>query len=221
MVRHGQSFANVCTEKPTTDFFYEVSGSDVSVGITPLGNSQSDYSGHLLSRIFPKINPITTIRVSEFARIKQSAARIIAALPYRPEVVEDVRLNKRSYGIFWNMTYAGVENLHRDQFTIYRQLGALKYRPPQGENYFDLFERTDEFFDTTLNASRGHQVIVGHSAAILAMRRRLDGLSADEVVRQYNTNCIPNGYVFLYRREHPLAAWQPVSVHDRILVRSA
>ncbi|MCA9800818.1 MAG: histidine phosphatase family protein [Cyanobacteria bacterium HKST-UBA02] len=217
LVRHGQSFANVCTSKPTTEFFYEISGSDTSVGITSLGEYESDAAGDLIGRIFPSADPVSEVRVSEFARIKQTAHRIARRLPYRlgAPIVEP-RLNKRSYGIFWNMTYAGVENLHPDQYSLYKNFGALKYRPPEGENYFDLFERVDEFFDEELDQSNGHQLIVGHSAALLAMRRRLDGLSHSEVVRQYNTNCIPNGYVMLYRRLHRNAPWEPLSVVERI-----
>lgn len=214
LVRHGESFANVEIAKASDGLYYAISGSDRDIGITPNGELDCSRAGRILSRLFPSSFPISRVWNSEFRRIWQSTARIREFLPYRLETVIDKRLNKRSYGRFWNLTYEGVRVLHEHEDGIYKALGPLKYRPPEGENFYDLFERVDEFMLTDLNETRGNQLVVGHSAVLLAMQRSLEGLPDLEVVRQYEEVSIPNGYVLLYRRERRDQPWKRVYIAD-------
>jgi broad specificity phosphatase PhoE len=214
LVRHGESFANVEIAKASGGLYYAISGSDRDVGITPNGEWDCQRAGNILARLFPSSFPIARIWNSEFRRIWQSSDRIQRHLPYPVETVIDKRLNKRSYGRFWNLTYEGVRVLHEHEDSIYNALGPLKYRPPEGENFYDLFERVDRFMLTEINQSRGNQLVVGHSAVLLAMQRSLDGLDDMEVVRQYEEVSIPNGYVLLYRRERRDQPWKRVYIAD-------
>lgn len=216
LVRHGHSFANDETEKPADGYYYKLSGSDRSVGVTERGLQQCDRASALLAMLFPEENPIEQVWTSEYDRTDLSAGRIIQSLPYVPALRCDPRLNKREYGQFWNMTYLGVEKLHPDQFELYKGLGALKYRPPGGENYFDLFERTEEFVKDNLENSSGHQMIVGHSASLLALIRELEGLEDSEVVRQYHCVSIPNAYIVLYARKGPGDPFRRLSLFEAI-----
>lgn len=219
LVRHGHSFANEETEKPARGFFYKLSGSDKSVGVTERGFAQCDSAGELISWLFPEYNQISQVWVSEYLRTEESARTILGRLPYAPSLLVDPRLNKREYGKFWNMTYRGVEHLHPQEFGLYKEIGALKYRPPEGENYFDLFKRTQLFVNETLNPSTGNQMIVGHSASLLALMRELEGLDDSEVVRQYHCVSIPNGHVILYARSNPSQKWRRLSVAEQSLAR--
>lgn len=221
LVRHFHSLANQETEKPADGYYYKLSGSDKTVGLSNRGIVQSIPVGDLLARLFPDSNPIDLVRVSQFFRTENSAERIIDRLPYSPELEVAEQLNKRDYGIFWNMTYRGVEHLHPDEFAIYKELGALKYRPPGGENYFDLFERTKTFCRKSINPFEGNQVVVGHSASLLAIIREIEGLSDAEVMRQYNCVSIPNGYIVLYSRNGKNGSWKRESVADTILLTAA
>lgn len=214
LVRHGESFANVEIAKASNGLYYAISGSDKDIGITTGGEWDADRAGNILARLFPPSFPIVRVWNSQFRRIWQTTDRITARLAYPVETVIDKRLDKRSYGRFWNLTYEGVRVLHEHEDSIYKALGPLKYRPPEGENFYDLFERVDEFMLDELNASTGNQLIVGHSAVLLAMQRRLDGLNDLEVVRQYEEISIPNGYVLLYRREGRDQPWKRVFVSD-------
>ena len=214
LVRHGESYANVEIAKASDGLYYAISGSDRDVGITPTGELDCMRAGTILARLFPRSFPISRIWNSEFRRIWQSSALIRGHLPYQVETVIDERLNKRSYGRFWNLTYEGVRVLHEHEDSIYKALGPLKYRPPEGENFYDLFERVDELMLTDLNQTAGNQLVVGHSAVLLAMQRRLEGLSDMEVVRQYEGIAIPNGYVMLYRRERTDQPWKRVHIAD-------
>jgi broad specificity phosphatase PhoE len=214
LVRHGESFANVEIAKASGGLYYAISGSDRDVGITPAGELDCLRAGSILARLFPRSFPISRLWNSEFRRIWQSSDLIRAHLPYQVSTVIDKRLNKRSYGRFWNLTYEGVRVLHEHEDSIYKALGPLKYRPPEGENFYDLFERVDQFMRTDLNETPGNQLVVGHSAVLLAMQRSLEGLSDIEVVRQYENVAIPNGYVMLYRRARSNQPWKRVQIAD-------
>jgi len=214
LVRHGESYANVEIAKASDGLYYAISGSDRDVGITPNGELDCLRAGSILARLFPRSFPISRIWNSEFRRIWQSSDHIRGHLPYPVETVIDKRLNKRSYGRFWNLTYEGVRVLHEHEDSIYKALGPLKYRPPEGENFYDLFERVDEFMLSDLNEAAGNQLVVGHSAVLLAMQRSLEGLNDMEVVRQYEDIAIPNGYVMLYRRARRDQPWKRVYISD-------
>lgn len=214
LVRHGKSFANVEIEKEPGGLYYAISGSDREVGITPEGEWDSERAGLVLARLFPRHFPIAHVWNSEFRRISQSSTLIGRCLDYPIRPVVDRRLNKRSYGRFWNLTYKGVHVLHRHEHEIFNALGPLKYRPPEGENFYDLFERVDDFMFSTINQVRGNQLVVGHSAVLLSMQRQLDGLPDLEVVRQYECISIPNGYVMLYRRHSNTSPWKRVFLSD-------
>ena len=218
LVRHAHSFANAETEKPAQGYYYALSGSDKSVGVTTKGLKECESAAVILNLLFPDSNPLETVWISEYFRTEFSACEIVGKLSYDPALTTDPRLNKREYGIFWNMTYLGVEELHPDQFELYRTLGPLKYRPPGGENYYDLFERTREFINQKLNTTTGHQMVVGHSASLLAIARELEGLPDDEVVRQYHSVSIPNAYIQLFARRGPEDSWRRVSVAETVRI---
>lgn len=214
LARHGKSYANEEIEKCKGGLYYAISGSDREIGITPAGEWDCLRAGLILARLFPSAFPIARIWQSEFRRIQQSSSNIATCLPYAVDVEIDKRLNKRSYGRFWNLTYEGVHVLHPREHEIYTALGPLKYRPPEGENFYDLFERVDDFMFHDLAGSCGNQLVVGHSAVLLSMQRHLDGLKDLEVVRQYETIGIPNGYVMLYRRLGKNKPWTRVFISD-------
>lgn len=219
LVRHAHSFANAEIEQPAQGHYYAISGSDKTVGVTEKGLKECTGAGKILAHLFPESNPIESIRTTDYLRTEITADDLALHLSYSPNRIIDSRLNKREYGIFWNMTYLGVEVLHPEQFRLYRDLGALKYRPPGGENYYDLFERTAEFVADTLNQTSGNQVIVGHSASILALMKELEGLSPQEVVRQYHCVSIPNAYIMLYERDDASSPWIRASVFETLQSR--
>ncbi len=216
LIRHGKTLANVEIEKATSALYYAITGSDKTVGLTSQGELDCLRAGRILAKVFPPTFQLKRIWQSEFLRVWQSTDTICGCFPYPIERLVDKRFNKRSYGVFWNLSYEGVRVLHPGEDEIFRRLGVLKYRPPGGENYFDLFERVDEVAETEINNFEGNQAVVGHSAVILAMRRRLEGLSDLEVVRQYEMLSIPNGYVILYRRESRSSPWKRVHIADLI-----
>lgn len=199
LVRHEESLANASLNSTGADnHFYNVSGSDISVGLTELGLQRSDEIGLRLSQTFTARTPLAVAISSDYRRTTTTRDRIVAALPYAVVTKSDSRLNKRSYGLFWNLTYKGVQDLHPAEYARYLREGPLLYRPPEGENYYDLFARCDSFAQDILDTTSGDTLVVTHLAVILALRRKLDGLDDNEVARMYEEMSIPNGHCVSY-----------------------
>ena len=214
LIRHGQSEANVAVKEQNEGFYYDISGSDRSVALTERGHQQAVLKAKVIARLFPAHRPLETVWVSDFHRVKKTGSLITANLSYQVDTRVDPRLNKRSYGLFWNMTYRGVEHLFPEEYERYKRLGALEYRPPEGENYYDLFERVEGFNSAELLSREGHHLIVGHSAVILAMQRLIGDISDADIVRQYETESVPNGYITLYKRVAGESTWRRTAVSD-------
>lgn len=201
LVRHGQSESNellACTED---GFFYSNSGSDPAIQLTRKGVQQGAEVGARLARMFPQERPLKRIIHTRFERVLQTTEQIERQLPYSVARLLDNRLDKRDYGTFWNMTRKGVEHLHPEEWDRYLLEGDLLYRPPNGENYPDQFARVDEFIDEQLNAGDDDILIVGHLLTLLAFKRKLEGISDNEVLRLYEAMSLPNAHILIYCRE--------------------
>ncbi len=218
LVRHGLSLANVHMTQPTDSHYYEVSGSDLQVALTEKGREQAKEAGRKLARVFSKKRRFKALRHSPFMRVVESTDLIEAELGYSLDRKEDSRLKKRSYGIFWNVSYKGVEELFPEEHERFKAEGDLLYRPPEGENYFDVFDRIDDFIVEEANSDdAGNLLVVTHSVVMLGFQRELGGLSDDEVVRQYHDVSLPNGAILVFKRKHQgdsWSKWEPVDFDE-------
>lgn len=207
LVRHGQTLPNLLVAESEDELYYAASGSDRNVELTEDGAGEANQAGLHISRFFPETRPIRRILRSPFRRVEQTSDSIAAHLPYEPELVVDERLCKRDYGVLWNVTYRGLEELFPEEHARFQDHGPLAYRPPEGENYPDLFARVDELYDECIEPSDETLVVVTHLVVVLALRRRLDGLADEEVLRLYEETALPNGYVLIYERSGPGSQW--------------
>lgn len=209
VARHGQSFANRRLKKEKDGIKYSLAGSDASIGLTARGKNQARNSGSALQRLFFAERRFRRMYVNRFERVRQSGSLIRSRFDYSVECFEDKRLEKRSYGKFWNLTYRGVQELYPDEYAIFQALGPLRYRPPGGENYNDLFERVQNFCDEEALASfHGNQLIVTSSAVMLAFRRLFAGLSDADLVEQYESMQIGNGDFDIYEFDEGCGSWK-------------
>lgn len=219
LMRHGESRSNRDLAVNPCGLYYADSGSDQSVPLTDEGTRQVDLSADELAQLFPPDDPITQMWENRFDRVGQSADRVARRLGYILSRRRDRRIEKRSYGLFWNLTYRGVQELHPQEYTRYLQEGPLNYRPPGGENYPDLFARVREFIDLEIDPSEGHQLVLTSLVVILAFHRELSGLPDEEVVRLYEDSALPNASIHLFVREGPGHPWTLVPVApDRAVV---
>jgi broad specificity phosphatase PhoE len=217
VVRHGESEANAELITTACGLYYSLCGSDPAVPLTMNGRRQIWHgAGKQLARTFPRERKVARVYHTAFERVVQSAVLIRQRLPYKVELIRDDRINKRSYGRFWNLSRQGVRTLYPDEWQRYRAEGDLQYRAPDGgENYFDMFARVDSFLDEVINPSTSNTLVVTHSAPMLAFQRRLEGLDVAEVVRQYEAVTIANAQVLLYQRDAVGQNWQRCELLSR------
>jgi broad specificity phosphatase PhoE len=217
LVRHGQSQANAAIESGTDELYYDIAGSDREVALTQLGVSQALEAGHKLSRFLSNRGPITRAWLSPFRRIRETVDLIESTLGYKTPRREDERLAKRSYGLFWNLTYKGVAMLHPEEHAKFNQQGALDYRPPGGENYPDVFARIQRFIEDELGQEEGNILIGAHSVVILAFQRLLEGLPDSEVIRRYENVELENCHIHAFVRHAASERWEPLSITDDLV----
>lgn len=212
--RHGHSDANAALEQEAEDaLHYSVAGCDRNVGLTRLGEKQGTASGVIIRGLLTDDDaPFTKVRCTRFRRVQRAARLIVNELPNKPKIRTDDRLNKRLYGDFWNLTRRGVQVLHPAEWDLYQKQGDFLYRPPNGENYPDLYARVDNYVDEEIDPSTENMIIVTHSVVALALMRRFEGLSDDEVVRMYEEQTLANGVVILYERTPEVPVWKRIAL---------
>jgi 2,3-bisphosphoglycerate-dependent phosphoglycerate mutase len=208
VVRHGRTLANVLTARPTSEHFYPVVGSDQALGLTDTGVFQAVTAGVRLSWLFPLRMPLKTIDCSTFLRTQTTAEIISHHLPYAVDIVCDGRISKRSYGDFWNITYAGVETLYPGEHALYAEQGEFLYRPPNGENYPDLLSRVNEYLEEKVNHATGNRCVVTHAAVCLAIEKAICKISDKELLARYNANKVDNGEITIYWRKTVDEPWK-------------
>ena len=209
LIRHGQSAANSALLKTSAcGFYYSVSGADRSVPLTRKGLGQADRAGVILSCLFDDVCSFWRAYHSSFKRVTATLSRIESRLAASVCRILDNRLDKRDYGLFWNLTRQGVEALYPAEWRRYSAEGELHYRPPGGENYADLFERVDRFFDEEIDGAAENVLVITHSVVVLALLRRLEGLTDAEVVRRYEEMDVPNGEPIIFCRRGRSKNWR-------------
>ena len=208
LMRHGHSFANAAIKKGSDSHFYSISGSDDRIELDELGKLEASKMSRVLSRLFRANKPLTKIWTSSYVRVTQTADIISGTLKYPIERSIDQRLAKRSYGKFWNLSYRGVEELYPEENKKFIEQGRLHYRPPEGENYFDLFARVDDFYEKEVAPCESNVLLITHSVVLLALQRRLENLSDEDVAKCYELESVRNGSTFFYRRRASTDPWQ-------------
>ncbi len=201
VLRHGQTLPNVLIEQPNNSYFYTLSGSDTTIGCTALGLVQVREAALFIAQFLKNIR-IKKMFCSQFLRTQQTATVVQEVLPNHPPVIEDVRIAKRNYGQFWNITYAGVKALYPAEYLKFLTLGAYLYRPPNGENYPDLKNRLQSFLQDEIEPSDDHMLISGHSVGVLMLEQMLLGELTDyELVERYENIAVQNASVTIYKRK--------------------
>ncbi len=209
LVRHGQSEANASLTQTPNALYYSTSGSDPAIALTPTGQRQANELATLVAARFSRARQFDRLYCTDFRRVQQTADAIEQALGYKATRSIDPRLNKRSYGKFWNLTRHGVSQLFPDEYKYYLREGDLNYRPPEGENYPDVFSRINDFVTNELSCTRAHALVVTHSVVLLAFQRLFEGIADEVVLSRYEAMELPNCAVLTYCREtmHNPGAW--------------
>ncbi|MBX9879684.1 MAG: histidine phosphatase family protein [Candidatus Obscuribacterales bacterium] len=213
-MRHAESEANVAYRRIDRDkecrLYYGIGGFDERVKLTQQGKYQAEAAGRKLRQILRADRPLEEVLVSEFFRTEETALNVMRELGIRAPLIHDARLNKRRQGLFWNMTYYGVQTKHTDEYERYLadlKKGGLNYAPPggeghqDGESYKQLFARTDALHaEYCSRTDRFLSLWVDHLSSELSLRRKTDRISDRSVRLKNDAESVDNAEIVAYGR---------------------
>lgn len=214
LMRHAESDANVAYHQVDRAneqrLYYPIGGYDERVKLSEQGKHQADAAGRDLRKILRADRPLDEVLVSELQRTDETAQHVMREIGFRSPVIVEPRLNKRCQGKFWNMTYLGVESLHRDEYEKYLadlEQGGLDYAPPggdghqDGESYNQLFARVDAFLaEQSGRTDPFLSLWVGHLSSVLAVQRKIECIPVSQVVQFNDKEAVDNASMIVYGR---------------------
>ena len=203
IVRHGQSAGNVARDAAHAASLdrIAVSGRDVDVPLSPLGERQSRALGRWFADM-PAHGRPEAVLVSPYARAIRTAELIRDAGGFPPgePCCRDERLREKEFGILDGLTTPGVARVFPEQAEFRRVLGKFYHRPPGGESWCDVIARLRSLLDTVALHHPGERVlIVAHQVVVLCLRYILENLDEAAILAIDQEGDVANCGVTEYR----------------------
>lgn len=117
------------------------------------------------------------------------------ALPTTERYSVDGRLVDKNSGSFDKLSIAGIQKLYPKEWAERERVGKFFHRPPGGESWLDVIERTWEFMDDVLTFNHESVVVIGHDIPILAAIYIANDLTPDEIMRYHKETPVLNGSI--------------------------
>ena len=187
LVRHGESAGNVARDLAEQQGLHiiELSGRDVDVPLSPLGERQSRALGRWI-RALPREERPTVVLTSPYARARQTADLLIATGELRePQLasVVDERLREKEFGSLNRFTKAGIIARFPHEASLRDEVGKFYYRPPGGESWCDVLLRLRSLLDhVELRYSGERVLIVAHQVIVLCFRYLFESLDERQIL---------------------------------------
>lgn len=204
IIRHGQSAGNVARDAAHMAGIDRIgiSGRDVDVPLSALGEQQSTALGHWFSQNSEDERPDIVI-CSPYRRALQTARLFRdAGGADRGEVIcIDERLREKEFGILDGLTTVGITKTFPDQADFRKMLGKFYHRPPGGESWCDVILRLRSLLDTiSLHYAERRVMIFAHQVVVLCLRYIIENLDEAGILaidRQADVaNCSVTEYCF-------------------------
>ena len=203
IIRHGQSAGNVARDAAHDAGFdrIAISGRDVDVPLSTLGEQQATALGHWFSLGGPDERPDVLIS-SPYRRALQTARlfRDAGGADPREAVCMDERLREKEFGVLDGLTSQGIGNVFPDQADFRRILGKFYHRPPGGESWCDVILRLRSLLDTvSLHYAERRVMIFAHQVVVLCLRYIIENLDEDGILAIDREADVANCSVTEYR----------------------
>lgn len=174
IIRHGQSSGNVARDAAHEARLDRIgiSGRDVDVPLSPLGEQQSRALGHWFSQGGEEERPDILLS-SPYRRALQTARlfREAGGAAHDERICLDERLREKEFGILDGLTRSGIANAFPDQADFRKILGKFYHRPPGGESWCDVILRLRSVLDTvSLHYAERRVMIFAHQVVVLCLR---------------------------------------------------
>ncbi len=120
--------------------------------------------------------PFDAVYASDLSRARETAEAIVAASESGPHDLRiDPVLREMAFGAFEGMNWREIQQAAGG--AVIGTAQDLDYRPPDGESYRDLLDRSRLFADLLLREHADDDVlVVGHGAALRALTVQLLGM---------------------------------------------
>jgi 2,3-bisphosphoglycerate-dependent phosphoglycerate mutase len=187
LVRHGESAGNVARDRAEQQGLHviELTGRDIDVPLSALGERQSRALGRWLSALGPQQKP-SVVLTSPYLRARQTAELLIAEgrLVQPPlAFVSDERLREKEFGSLNRFTKLGITAKFPHEASLRAEIGKFYYRPPGGESWCDVLLRLRSLMDHLELRYAGERVlVVAHQVIVLCFRYLLEELDEQRIL---------------------------------------
>ena len=205
IVRHGESASNVA--KRLADMHGHehtgISTRDVDAPLSELGERQAaalgKWFGDLPSEEKPRIvltSPYRRARMTTEGILSEAGIDRAGITP-----IVDERLREKEFGIFDQLTTAGIRRKYPEESARYRALGKFYHRAPGGESWCDVILRLRSVIDTLTREYRGERVlIVCHAVVVYCFRYLFERMTEEQILaidrEDEVANCSVTSYNF-------------------------
>lgn len=146
------------------------------------GRGHADTNGKWLAT-----QGIEHVWASPQIRVRQTAEIIAQHMPEARTPVFDDRLKEWSSGDWSGMLYHDIA-VERPEEWAQWEADRYGYRPPNGENFYDLEVRADSFFADVETHPAKTRAVFAHGFIIRVMVGRLTGLSVEDILAVKQAN---------------------------------
>ena len=187
LVRHGESAGNVArdTAERLGRATIELTGRDVDVPLSPLGERQSRALGRWLGQLPPGQRP-SVLLTSPYRRARQTADLLVQCANLHAAdfaFVVDERLREKEFGTLNRWTKAGIVGKFPEEAARREEVGKFYYRPPGGESWCDVLLRLRSVLDHIQLRYGGERVlIVAHQVIVLCFRYLVEELDEERIL---------------------------------------
>jgi ribonuclease H / adenosylcobalamin/alpha-ribazole phosphatase len=203
IIRHGQSAGNVARDEAHLAKLDRIgiSGRDVDVPLSPLGEQQAVALGHWFSHNEDDDRPDVLLS-SPYRRSMQTARlfRDAGGAAHDEVICMDERLREKEFGILDGLTSLGIRNVFPDQANFRTVLGKFYHRPPGGESWCDVILRLRSLLDTvSLHYAERRVMIFAHQVVVLCLRYIIENLDEAGIIAIDRAGDVANCSVTEYR----------------------
>jgi 2,3-bisphosphoglycerate-dependent phosphoglycerate mutase len=187
LVRHGESAGNVArdTAERLGRATIELTGRDVDVPLSAMGERQSRALGHWLAQLPAGQRP-SVLLTSPYLRARQTADLLVQAAQLQADdfaFIVDERLREKEFGTLNRWTKAGIVGQFPDEAARREEVGKFYYRPPGGESWCDVLLRLRSVLDHIQLRYSGERVlVVAHQVIVLCFRYLVEELDEERIL---------------------------------------
>ena len=188
LVRHGESSGNVARHLAETGglSMIDIADRDMDVPLSLLGEKQAHALGRWFRKL-PSAEQPSVVLVSPYLRARQTSQLLMHEAGLRENAslleVADERLREKEFGLFHQLTKAGITAQFPHEAKLRDHVGKFYYRPPGGESWCDVILRLRSVLDTIqLQYQRERVLIVAHEIVVLCMRYLVERMTEPQLL---------------------------------------